>query len=171
MQNLFFKKIESPVGDLYSVADGTHLTHLYFAKAWPAFLSENKKNGIQLLPAGKKIEVLNQTEAELKLYFKGQLKRFSIPLKFSGTEFQKQSWMQLTKIPFGVPVSYSDQAKAMGKPKAVRAVGSANGKNPICIIVPCHRVIAKDGSLGGYSSGLSNKKKLLAIEGISLGTH
>ena len=101
---------------------------------------------------------------ELKEYFSGKRKKFSVPLNAQGTAFQKSVWNQLSKIPYGKTVSYRDIAIKIKNKKAVRAVGTANGKNPFCIIIPCHRVIAADGSLGGYSGGIQFKKKLLALE-------
>lgn len=89
-------------------------------------------------------------------------------LDLDGTEFQREAWGAMRKIPFGSTISYGDQARSIGKPKAFRAVGSANGKNPVPIIVPCHRVLASDGSLGGYSLGLPMKRRLLALEGVSV---
>jgi methylated-DNA-[protein]-cysteine S-methyltransferase len=97
-------------------------------------------------------------------YFKGKRKKFFLNLAPRGTEFQKAVWHQLEKIPFGKVASYGDIARAIGKPKACRAVGNANGKNPIAIIIPCHRIIGSDGSLTGYSSGLWRKEWLLKHE-------
>jgi methylated-DNA-[protein]-cysteine S-methyltransferase len=91
-----------------------------------------------------------------------------VKLDLEGTEFQRKAWQAMRKIPFGETISYGEQARKVGKPKAYRAVGSANGKNPIPIIVPCHRVLASDGSLGGYSLGLPMKRRLLALEGVSV---
>ena len=102
---------------------------------------------------------------QLREYFAGRRTRFSVPLHMEGTAFQQRAWRAMRKIRYGSTVSYAQQAKTMGAPKAVRAVGSANGANPIPIIVPCHRVIASDGSLGGYALGLAMKRKLLALEG------
>jgi methylated-DNA-[protein]-cysteine S-methyltransferase len=107
-------------------------------------------------------------ERELREYFAGRRKKFTVALDLDGTDFQRAAWEAMRKIPFGKTISYGDQARAIGKPKAFRAVGSANGRNPIPIIVPCHRVLAGDGSLGGYSLGLAMKRKLLALEGISV---
>ncbi|MFZ9623065.1 MAG: methylated-DNA--[protein]-cysteine S-methyltransferase [Ilumatobacteraceae bacterium] len=101
---------------------------------------------------------------QLREYFAGTRTRFSVPLHMEGTAFQKRAWRTMRKIPHGSTMSYAQQARAMGAPKAVRAVGSANGANPIPIIVPCHRVIASDGSLGGYALGLAMKRRLLALE-------
>ena len=107
---------------------------------------------------------------QLEEYFNGKRKEFNIKLDVIGTEFQKECWNSLLKIPYGETISYSDEAKIIGKDKAVRAVGSANGKNSIPIIIPCHRVVSKDGSLGGYSGGeggnkgIEIKKYLLELE-------
>lgn len=112
--------------------------------------------------------VVRQAEQELREYFAGRRRTFTVKLDLEGTEFQRKAWQAMRKIPFGETISYGDQARKVGKPKAYRAVGSANGKNPIPIIVPCHRVLASDGSLGGYSLGLSMKRRLLALEGVSV---
>jgi methylated-DNA-[protein]-cysteine S-methyltransferase len=110
--------------------------------------------------------ILIKTKKQLEQYFAGTRTSFDVALDLVGTEFQVQAWRALGRIPFGKTISYSQQAKNMKKPKAFRAVGSANGMNPVPIIVPCHRVVASDGSLGGYSLGLKMKKQLLAIEGV-----
>ena len=112
--------------------------------------------------------IVRQAEQELREYFAGRRRTFTVKLDLEGTEFQRKAWQAMRKIPFGETISYGDQARKVGKPKAFRAVGSANGKNPIPIIVPCHRVLASDGSLGGYSLGLSMKRRLLALEGVSV---
>ena len=101
---------------------------------------------------------------QLREYFAGTRRNFTVPLHLEGTEFQQQAWAAMCDISYGRTMSYAQQAKAIGKPKAVRAVGSANGANPVPIIVPCHRVIASDGSLGGYALGLTMKRYLLALE-------
>ena len=105
-----------------------------------------------------------RSKRELKEYFLGKRKKFTLPLTMDGTVFQKNVWRALRTVPYGETVSYFEQARKVGKKNAVRAVGSANGRNPIPIIVPCHRVIAMSGGLGGYSGGLAIKKKLLALE-------
>ena len=112
--------------------------------------------------------IVRQAEQELREYFAGRRRTFTVKLDLEGTEFQRKAWQAMRNIPFGETISYGDQARKVGKPKAYRAVGSANGKNPIPIIVPCHRVLASDGSLGGYSLGLSMKRRLLALEGVSV---
>ena len=101
---------------------------------------------------------------QFKEYFDGTRETFSIPLKPEGTDFQKRVWNELAKIPFGKTVSYQEVANRLGDPKVIRAAASANGKNPISIIIPCHRVIGSDGSLTGYAGGLHRKKWLLAHE-------
>ena len=111
--------------------------------------------------------ILVETKKQLEQYFAGKRTSFDVALDLVGTDFQVQAWRALCRIPFGKTISYGQQAANIKKPKAFRAVGSANGKNPIPIIVPCHRVVASDGSLGGYSLGLKMKKQLLALEGVS----
>lgn len=109
-----------------------------------------------------------EVKKQLKSYFRGKLKAFDLPLSGQGTDFQKQVWQQLMEIPYGETVSYADVAEAIGKPKACRAVGNANGKNPITIIVPCHRVIASGGKPGGYGGRLDLKASLLELEGVDV---
>jgi methylated-DNA-[protein]-cysteine S-methyltransferase len=101
---------------------------------------------------------------QLQEYFAGELREFDIPLLMEGTEFQKRVWKTLQTIPYGETISYGELAKKIGDSKAVRAVGAANGQNPIPIIVPCHRVIGSDGSLTGFGGGIENKRKLLELE-------
>jgi O-6-methylguanine DNA methyltransferase len=109
--------------------------------------------------------LLQEATRQLTRYFRGNLREFRLPLDLRGTAFQKRVWKALLRIPYGETRSYADVAKAIGSPKAVRAVGGANGANPVAIIVPCHRVIASDGTLGGFGSGLDCKRKLLTLEG------
>ncbi|MFG1511211.1 methylated-DNA--[protein]-cysteine S-methyltransferase [Halobacteriovorax sp. HFRX-2_2] len=109
---------------------------------------------------------LNEAHDQLEEYFAGSRKKFSIPLSINkGTDFQKQVWAQLLDIPYGEVTTYSDIAQKVGSPNAVQAVGSANAKNPICLIIPCHRVIAKSGELSGYVAGADIKEALLNHEG------
>ena len=105
---------------------------------------------------------------QVTAYFQGTRRHFDLPLFFRGTPFQQRVWRQLLQIPFGKTVSYKDIAQAVGRPRAVRAVGAANGKNPVSIIAACHRVIGSDGSLTGYGGGLWRKKWLLEHEGVTL---
>jgi len=109
---------------------------------------------------------MRNTALELHAYFDGRLREFSIPLKAEGTDFQMSVWEALQEIPYGETLSYKEVAEQIGKPKAARAIGGAVGKNPIPIIIPCHRVLAAGGKLGGFAGGTDIKKWLLAIEGI-----
>ncbi len=110
--------------------------------------------------------ILEQAVHQLNGYFAGSIKRFRLPLAPQGTEFQQNVWQQLVNIPFGKSISYLALAKQLGDEKLIRAVGTANGRNPIAIIIPCHRVIGSDGSLTGYAGGLNRKRWLLQHEGI-----
>ncbi|BEE18932.1 methylated-DNA--protein-cysteine methyltransferase [Aeromonas enteropelogenes] len=113
-------------------------------------------------------EALAPYLAEFEAYFAGRLQRFTLPLAASGTEFQQAVWQALCDIPYGETRSYGDIARAIGKPNAMRAVGAANGRNPLSIIVPCHRVIGQNGGLTGYAGGLEIKKALLQLENIKV---
>jgi methylated-DNA-[protein]-cysteine S-methyltransferase len=115
-------------------------------------------------PTPQQKKHLKNAELQLDEYFNSKRKQFDLPFDLSGTPFQKSVWNQLAKIPYGTTCSYQDIAVKIKNKKAYRAVGTANGKNPICILIPCHRVIAADGSIGGYSGGIGVKKKLLMIE-------
>jgi methylated-DNA-[protein]-cysteine S-methyltransferase len=152
-------QMKSKIGPLYIVASKDGFHGVFFNKQ-PIKLV--KKLGMSK-PEEK---TLSKVVGQLEEYFAGQRKRFDLTFNLSGTHFQKQVWRELFKIPFGKTVSYKDIAQRIKNPKAVRAVGSANGKNPVCIIIPCHRVIAADGSIGGYSGGLHKKRQLLKLEGI-----
>ena len=112
--------------------------------------------------------LLKEVVKQLNAYSRGTLQQFELPLAPAGTAFQQEVWQALTTIPFGQVWSYRALAEAVGRPKGFRAVGQANGKNPIAIIIPCHRVIAADGTIGGYSGGLANKASLLKLEGVAL---
>lgn len=153
--NLVQGKVDSQVGPLFIVASEKKLHGLFW-----------KLQSIPLLPDDSMQEhfVINQTRLQLDEYFLGLRKIFDLPLSTSGTKFQMQVWDQLSKIPYGQTRSYKDIATALHDKNACRAVGSANGKNPISIIVPCHRVISSDGTLGGFAGGLVVKEKLLALE-------
>lgn len=150
-------KINSPLGSLYLVAS-THGLQQISRQKCPVPMAASLKG------SAAEIQILMQATLELAEYFAGKRKRFGIPLAPQGTPFQQQVWRELEKIPHGSTCSYKDIALRIKNPKAVRAVGGANGKNPLCIVIPCHRVIAADGSIGGYSGGLAMKRKLLALE-------
>jgi len=112
--------------------------------------------------------LLTEAVGQLHAYFAGQLRDFELPLDLAGTEFQRRVWLELTRIPYGETRTYQEMARAIGSPKAVRAVGAANGANPIAIVVPCHRVIGAHGKLVGYGGGLPLKRRLLALERAAL---
>ncbi|MFB4392149.1 MULTISPECIES: methylated-DNA--[protein]-cysteine S-methyltransferase [unclassified Pseudomonas] len=154
-----FTLMQSPVGVLTLVARGDCLA----AVLW----EQERKNRVRLgeLQRDDRHPVLLETVRQLGEYFAGQRRRFELPLDFVGTEFQRQVWAALLTIPFGETRSYSEIAHQLGNPKAVRAVGAANGRNPISIIAPCHRVIGASGGLTGFAGGLSAKQYLLALEG------
>ncbi|TCB67904.1 methylated-DNA--[protein]-cysteine S-methyltransferase [Acinetobacter sp. ANC 4178] len=155
---LAFMYMASPVGQLKLVAHDTALV----AVLWE---NENPKR-VRLAELVEQLDhpILLQTQQQLMQYFAGTRQQFDLPLDFEGTEFQKQVWQALLNIPFGETRSYKDIAEQLGNPKAVRAVGAANGKNPISIIAPCHRVIGSSGKLVGFAGGLDNKEILLKIE-------
>lgn len=116
--------------------------------------------------AGRENHISRKAAEELERYFSGTGKTFSVPFDLDGTPFQKSVWAALTKIPYGSHVCYSDVARSVGRPTAVRATAQAIGKNPCLVLIPCHRVLGKDGSLTGFSAGLALKKRLLELEGI-----
>lgn len=154
----FSKTIWSPVGELTLVADGSGLA---------AILWENDKPDRVRL--GALIEnpdhpVLVETERQLGEYFAGTRRSFDVPLSFAGTDFQKRVWAALLAIPFGETRSYGEIADQLGAPGASRAVGAANGRNPISIIAPCHRVVGSNGKLTGFAGGLEAKAFLLDLE-------
>jgi methylated-DNA-[protein]-cysteine S-methyltransferase len=109
-------------------------------------------------------DVLAEAGRQLQAYFAGDLRRFDLPLDLVGTEFQVAAWHALADIPYGTTISYGEQARRLGRPKAVRAVGAANGRNPLPIVLPCHRIVGADGSLVGFGGGLPRKRVLLEHE-------
>jgi methylated-DNA-[protein]-cysteine S-methyltransferase len=156
MSAVFYTTFESPVGPLLLAGDSNALRLLSFETSKHAAPPRPDWNQNRAAFA----EVIRQLQA----YFRGELEEFDVPLAMEGTEFQIRVWNALRTIPYGETISYAQLARRIGNPKAVRAVGLANGSNPIPIIVPCHRVIGSDGSLTGFGGGLSTKKKLLELE-------
>jgi methylated-DNA-[protein]-cysteine S-methyltransferase len=153
-----YKYMKTPVGELKLVANERGLI---------AVLWENDDPARVKLPAAEESPehpILQQAERQLREYFKGERKTFTIPLEMFGTEFQKKVWRALLTIPFGETRSYGELARQIKKPSASRAVGAANGRNPVSILVPCHRVIGAGGKLTGFAGGLEAKAKLLSIE-------
>jgi methylated-DNA-[protein]-cysteine S-methyltransferase len=141
--------VETPIGPLRLDAEDGRLSRVEFAASAEARSSE---------------PVLREAETQLRAYFAGELRRFDLPLAPRGTTFQLSVWDALLEIPYGSTTSYSELAAAIGRPSACRAVGAANGRNPLAVIVPCHRVIGAAGGLTGYGGGLERKRMLLALE-------
>ena len=161
-EQLAYKLLASPIGMLKLVAS---------TKGLVAILWENDKPRRVRLADGVEEAlhpVLVRTEIELSEYFAGKRDKFSVPLDMRGTTFQKQVWQALLAIPFGETRTYGDLANRLGNPAATRAVGAANGRNPIAIVVPCHRVIGATGSLTGFAGGLQAKAHLLNLEGVNV---
>lgn len=156
----FYKKCESPVGKLTLVANNEGLVAILWENDNP------DRVPLEPLTPEQNHPVLLETERQLHDYFAGKRKAFDLNLDFKGTDFQKKVWSALLTIPFGETRTYAQIATQIGSPKAVRAVGAANGKNPISIVAPCHRVIGTSGKLTGFAGGLKNKAKLLDLEGI-----
>jgi len=158
MSALFYTEIDdSPVGPLLLAGDSEALHVLAFGVG-----SRPREIDADWTPDTK--GVLKDVRKELDAYFAGTLRKFSTRLAFNGTPFQNDVWKELTRIPYGETISYLDLANRIKNPKAVRAVGMANGANPIAIIVPCHRVIGSNGSLTGFGGGLPTKRALLELE-------
>jgi len=175
METLHATIMQSPVGPLFLAASESGLFALEFYARLPGqrtirpnprdLRSENgrrENEGIQFVESPR---VMQPYVQELEQYFGGARRRFSFPLDLRGTDFQLACWRALLEIPYGETRTYAEMARAVGKPQAFRAVGMANNRNPAAIVVPCHRVIASDGTLCGYGGGLDIKRKLLELEG------
>jgi methylated-DNA-[protein]-cysteine S-methyltransferase len=156
--------VESPIGRLLLHSDGAALTGLYMNTSGD--VTERPVRGMETWTEDAGAGPLPETVRQLGEYFAGTRREFDLPLRLQGTEFQQRVWQVLGQIPYGSTWSYGEQAKRLNNPKASRAVGLANGRNPISIVVPCHRVIGADGSLTGYGGGLERKQWLLAHEGV-----
>jgi len=143
--------IETPLGIASITGDENGITKI-------SITERTEENRTIIIP-----DILQQPVLQLQEYFEGKRNEFQVKLNPSGTDFQKKVWQELTKIPFGKTVSYLDIAKRLGDPKCIRAAASANGKNPLWVVIPCHRVIGSDGSLTGYAGGIWRKKWLLYI--------
>ena len=152
----YYTKISSPIDELLLVSNGDALTGLYMDTS---NIDPNRRPDWR-----RNDKMFSDVKKQLRAYFAKELTEFDLPLQLEGTEFQRKAWQALLKIPYGKTVSYQDQANKINAPKAVRAIGLANGKNPIAIIVPCHRVIGSNGKLTGYGGGLPRKQWLLELE-------
>jgi len=151
----YWTTVESPVGELFIAGRDGKITHVLFRsprRGFPGPLWVESE------------EPFLEIKKQLGEYFRGERTKFELKLAPEATSFQRATWRQLRRIPYGTTISYGELAKGMGNPRAARAVGAANGQNPISIIVPCHRVIGANGRLTGYGGGIGNKKKLLELE-------
>ncbi|MBO9565608.1 MAG: methylated-DNA--[protein]-cysteine S-methyltransferase [Niastella sp.] len=161
MMNYVFKYMPSPVGRLTLIAGNKGLAAVLWENDRPNRVHAKAEEENEQHP------VLLEAERQLQEYFAGNRNSFSLPLDMIGTPFQQQVWEALTTIPHGETRNYQQIANQLGNPKAVRAVGAANGRNPVSIIVPCHRVIGTNGSLTGFAGGLEAKAYLLSLEGVA----
>lgn len=148
--------VESPAGPLALEGDGEQVTHLHLPNTGAAATGST---------AGRVPPALREAARQLDEYFARRRTEFSLPLAPAGTEFQRSVWLALPHIPYGQVVSYAELARRVGRPTAYRAVGQANGANPLAIFLPCHRVVASGGAIGGYGGGLDLKRWLLDLEG------
>ncbi len=150
--------IKTPLDNLMLAANETELIGVYFVDGEhiPAASKGWKRDA--------RHPVLLQAEAQLQEYFVGMRTTFSLPLRLAGTDFQERVWKQIALIPHGKTITYSELAQKAGAPRAIRAAGTSTGRNPISIIIPCHRVVGKDGGIGGYGGGLGRKRYLLELE-------
>jgi methylated-DNA-[protein]-cysteine S-methyltransferase len=147
--------LESPIGRLVLECDGDVLIGVWL----PHERRHSRRDADDVPP------VLKEAATQLEEYFAGDRREFDVPMELDGTPFQREVWAELSRIPYGKTISYGELARRVGRPNGPRAVGQANGRNPIPIIVPCHRVLASNG-IGGYGGGLAVKRALLAIEGV-----
>ncbi len=153
---LFYTNIESPIGELLLLGDGHTLHGLY--------MQDGRKPTRIASQWQRSAAPFTDIEAQLGEYFAAERVTFDIPLTMKGTEFERSVWQALQEIPYGETVSYGEIARRVGQPSAARAVGLANGRNPIAVVVPCHRVIGANGTLTGYGGGLERKRLLLELE-------
>ncbi len=161
------RKMATPLGSMVAGATVSGLLFLEFVDSGDERLvcaQWQRRTGCQVGMGSS--AVLDQTAHELEAYFAGTLQELSVPVHLLGTEFQRLVWQRLREVPYGATVSYGELAREIGRPRAVRAVGRANGANPIAVVVPCHRAIGRDGRLIGYGGGLWRKVELLSLEGV-----
>ena len=160
VSRIFYTTLDSPVGALFLTSNGEAITELFM---------EKHKGGPKPICDWRRDDGLFREAADqLRAYFAGELTEFDLPLATGGAPFQQYVWAELQKIPYGSTISYGELARKVGNPKASRAVGAANGSNPISIIIPCHRVIGSNGKLTGYGGGIERKKFLLEFEAETL---
>ena len=159
-QPVWYTTMPSPFGPLCLVANPLGLLQVGFQQGERSISPE--------VTWTEEAEPIAAARQQLTEYFHGQRRAFHLPLAPPGTPFQQRVWQELRRIPYGTTVTYLDLARQLGNPRAVRAVGHAYGRNPLAIIIPCHRVLGRDGRLHGYASGLANKRRLLWHEGVQL---
>jgi methylated-DNA-[protein]-cysteine S-methyltransferase len=153
---MLYTRFDTPIGELLAVGDGRALHGLYM---------QNPKRPIAPAPAWEeRAHPFAELKTQLAAYFAGRRQDFDIPLEMAGSPFQRRVWEALRAIPYGETASYGELASRIGVPRSPRAVGVANARNPVCVIVPCHRVIGADGSLTGFAGGLERKRLLLDLE-------
>jgi len=146
-----YDTIDSPIGELLLAGDGRSLSAVH--------MDGSPRPGWRRDP-----HALREAAGQLRAYFAGELREFDLPLAPEGTPFQREVWSALREIPYGTTISYAELAAAVGRPHAARAVGAANGRNPVAVVIPCHRVIGASGALTGYGGGLARKRLLLDLE-------
>lgn len=156
METIYYSTLDSPVGMLVLTHDGARLNGVH--------MEQHKGGGAVQAHWRRDDARLGEARAQLEAYFAGRLHEFSLDFAGAGTPFQQQVWRALCDIPYGATISYGELARRIGKPSASRAVGAANGMNPVSIIVPCHRVVGAGGQLTGYAGGVPRKQWLLAHE-------
>ena len=154
----YFTHVDSPLGTMLLVSNGSSLTGLYFVGQ--KYVAQPAEDWIQTEVA----QPFPDVKRQLAEYFAGERRTFDLPLSFEGTPFQQRVWRAIAAIPHGQTISYGALARSVGTPRSVRAAGAATGRNPISLVVPCHRVVGSDGSLTGYAGGLDRKRRLLALE-------
>jgi len=156
----FFTSLDSPIGALFLTSNGEAITELFMEKhtGGPKPIGDWRRDD----------DLFREAADQLRAYFAGELTEFDLPLATAGTQFQQSVWAELRKIPFGSTISYGELARRIGRPNAPRAVGAANGSNPISIIIPCHRLIGSNRNLTGYGGGIERKKFLIEFEAETL---
>lgn len=164
MSPTFYTQLDSPIGPLILAADDQGLREILFVNGRHAAEPDPSWHKINLSESSRPSDILKEVIRQLNAYFAGKLEQFDLPLAPAGTAFQLEVWRRLCDISYGETISYGELARRIGNPKASRAVGLANGSNPIPIVIPCHRVIGSNGKLTGYGGGLPIKEKLLALE-------
>jgi methylated-DNA-[protein]-cysteine S-methyltransferase len=153
---MLYTTMDSPIGELLLLGDGEALRGLYMQEGRTAVAVRRDWE--------RSDEPFDEVRTQLAEYFEGRRTTFDLPLVMAGNDFERRAWRALQEIPYGETISYGEQARRIGAPSAARAVGTANGRNPISIVVPCHRVIGANGSLTGYGGGLERKRTLLDLE-------